>query len=76
MGQRLNTCFNASARSYKRIRHLCVWNVRTQMRSEMKFGYSTLRQTVPVFHSICISHMTFSGKYIIIKPCFLYIFIP
>ena len=68
---RLNTCFKASARSSRRRRRVFVWIVRTQMKPEMKFGSATLRQTVPFFHIMCIAHMTFSDKYIIIKSCFL-----
>ena len=68
---RLNTCFKASARSSRRRRRMFVRIVRTQMKSEMKFGSATLRQTVPFFHRMCIAHMTFSDKYIRIKSCFL-----
>ena len=75
MGQRLNTCFKASTRSAVRISCMCVQIVRTPIRSKMKCGSATLRQTVPVLHSMCIAHMTLSAKYIIIKSCFL-IFMP
>ena len=74
MGKKLNTCFKASASSDGRRRRMCVRNVRTQMRSEMKYDSATLRQTVPVLHSMCIEHMSFSDKYIIMEICFLYIF--
>ena len=70
MVNRLNTCFKASERSSGRRRRMCVWSVQTQMRSKMKCGSATLRQTVPVFHSTCIAHIPFSDKYIIIKSCF------
>ena len=61
-GKKLNTCFKASERYYGRRRHMCVWIVQEPMGSKMKCGSATLRQTVPVFHSMCISHMTFSAK--------------
>ena len=67
MGHILNTCFKASERSSGRRQHMCVHIVLTQMRSKMKCGSTNLRKTVPVLHSMCISHMTFSKKYIIIK---------
>ena len=70
MGQKLNTCFKASARSAGRRRHMCIRIVRTPMWSKMKCWSDTLRQTVTVLYSICIAHMTLSAKYIIIKSCF------
>ena len=73
MGQRLDTCFKASARSSGRRWRMCVWIVRTQMRSKMKFGPATLRQTVPVLYSMCIAHMTVGYKYVINKSCFSFI---
>ena len=71
MVQKLNTCFKASARSARRRRHICVQIVWIPMRSKMKYGYATIRQTVPVFHSMFIEYMTLSDKYIIIKSFFL-----
>ena len=65
MGQRINTCFKASTRSDGIRQHMCVCNMRTQLQSEMKCGSATLRQNVPIFHSMCISHMTSSDIYII-----------
>ena len=70
MVKRLNTCFKVIARYSGRRRHICVRIVLAQIQSELKCGYDTLRQTVPVLHSICIAHMTFSDKFIIIKSCF------
>ena len=75
MVQRLNTCFKASARSPEKRRRMCVQIVRTQMRSKIKCGSATLRQTAPVLHIVCVSHMNFSDKYIRIKSRF-YIFMP
>ena len=72
MGKKLNTCFKASARSSGRRRHMCVRIVRKPMRSKMKCGSVTPRQTVTVLQSMCIAHMNFSAKYIRIKSCFLY----
>ena len=40
---------------------------------KIKCGSVTLRQTVPVLHSMYIAHMTLSAKYIIIKSCFYFI---
>ena len=54
MGQRLNTCFKVSERSSGRRRHMCVRNMRAQMRSEMICGSATLRQTISVLHVMCI----------------------
>ena len=72
MGHKLNTCFKASERSSRRRQHMYVQIVRTPMRSKMKCRSTTLRQNVPVLHSMYISHMTLSAKYIIIKS-FLWI---
>ena len=74
MGQKLNTCFKEIARSAGRRRHMCVQIVHTPMRSKMECGSATLRQTVPVLHSMYIAHMTLSAKYIIIKSCFYYFY--
>ena len=52
---------------------MCVRIVRTHMRSKMKCGYATISQTVPVLHSICIEHTTFSDKYIRIKSYYIYL---
>ena len=62
MGHKLNTCFKTSARSNRRIWNMYVRIVRTLMRSKMKCGSVTLRQTVPILHSLCIAHMNFSAK--------------
>ena len=67
MGQKFNTCFKDSERSARGRQHMCVRIVRTPMRSKMKCGSVTLRQTVHVLHRMCIAHMTLSAKYIIIK---------
>ena len=72
MGQKLNTCFKVISRSAGRRRHMCVRIVHTPMRSKIKCGSATLRQTVPVLHIVCIAHMNFSAKYIRIKSCFLF----
>ena len=74
MGQKLNTCFKASARYARRRRHMRVRIVWTPMRSKMKFGSATLRQTVPVLHRMRISHMNLSAKYIWIKSNFSYFY--
>ena len=71
--QRLNPCFTMSARSSGRRWRMCVWNVQKQMRSELKFGSATLRQTIPVLHNMYIAHTTFSNKYIIIKSCIIFL---
>ena len=76
MVQKLNSRFKASARSAGRRRHMCVRIVRTPMRSKVKCGSATLRQTVPVLHITCIEKMTLSSKYIIIKSCFYLFFMP
>ena len=69
MGQKLNTCFKASARSDGRRRRMCINILLTPMRSKIKCGSDTLRKTVPVLHSMCKAHMNFIDKYIIIKSC-------
>ena len=69
-GKRLNTWFKESSRSSGRRKHVRVQNVQTQMRSEIKYEYIKQIWTVHVLHSVCIAHITFSDKYIIIKSCF------
>ena len=76
MGQRHNTFFKAIARSDGRRWRICVRILRTHMRSKMKYGSVTSRKTVPIFHILCIAHMNFSEKYIIIKSLYIYIFMP
>ena len=63
----------ASARSAGRRRHMCVRIVQTYMPSKMKYGSATISQTVPVLHSMCIAHATFSEKYIRIKSYYIYL---
>ena len=57
----------------KKTTHVCSYcaDINTV---KIKFWYITLRQTVPVLHSMCIEHTNVSDKYIIIKPFFKYIF--
>ena len=76
MGKKLNNYFKASARSAGRRRLMCVRIARIKMRLKMKCRYATLRKTVPVFHRMCIAHMNFSDKYIIIKSCLFLFFMP
>ena len=73
MGKKLNIFFQWSERSFGRIQHMCVRIVQTPMRSKMKCGSTTRRQTVPVLHSMWIAHMTLSTKYVRTKSCLFYL---
>ena len=65
--QRLNTLFKASESSSGRRQNICVRIVRTHLRSWMKYGSTTPKQTITVLCTMCIAHMNFSDKFIIIK---------
>ena len=51
------------------------WNFADTDAVKIKCGSATLRQTIPILHSMCIAHMTFSDKYIRIKSYFYIYFI-